>query len=297
MSLAAPAIALLLACIDADAEHAAAEHAGAEHVVTVVGHRGAPAELPENTLSTFAAALESARTIELDVRTTKDNVLVVHHDATRSDGARHSCGVGQASRLPTNGCVGAVVRIRDVTFADLRALDVGQRNPSFPKQRALHGAQIPSLDEVLALVRTASADARVLIELKADDAPAPDALARLIVATLDRSQARQRVIVESFEPALVRALQVSAPDVARGVLCATCDARALLVAQELDARIVSPAHDRIDRAFVDAAHARGFGVYAWTANDAASWTRLRALGVDAILTDDPRGLRRALEQP
>jgi glycerophosphoryl diester phosphodiesterase len=242
----------------------------------VVGHRGAPAELPESTLSGFAAAFESAHMIELDVRATKDGVLVVHHDAVAREGTR----------------------IRDATFAALRAIDVGRTSrDAHPKQRALPGAQIPSLDEVLALVRTAPpAHRRIIVELKADDALAPAALARLVVATLDRSRARDRVIVESFEPALVRAMKEHAPDVARGLLCSTtCDARALLVAQELDARIVSPAHDRIDRAFVDAAHARDLRVYAWTANDVASWTRLRALDVDAILTDDPRALRRALE--
>jgi glycerophosphoryl diester phosphodiesterase len=246
--------------------------------VAVVGHRGAPAELPESTLAGFAVALESAHMIELDVRATKDGVLVVHHDP-----------VARARNGAEN------VRIRDTTFAALRALDVGApQHTAHPKQRALPGAQIPSLDEVLALVRSAPPHVRVLIELKADDAPAPAALARLVVDTLDRSRARHRVIVESFEPALIRALRERAPNIARGLLCGTCDARALLVAEELDARIVSPAHDRIDRAFVDAAHARGLGVYAWTANDTASWTRLRALGVDAIVTDDPRALNAEL---
>lgn len=244
--------------------------------VAVVGHRGAPAELPESTLSGFVAAFESAHMIELDVRTTKDDVLVVHHDPIAADGSR----------------------IRDVTFAHLRTIDVGRaRSDAHPKQRALPGAQIPSLDEVLALVRHAPPHVRVLVELKADDAPPPDELARLLVATLDRSQARARVIVESFEPPLLDALKARAPDVARGLLCATCDARALFVAQRLNARMISPAHDRIDRAFVDAAHARGLTVYAWTANDVASWTRLRALGVDAIVTDDPRALKNALVRP
>jgi glycerophosphoryl diester phosphodiesterase len=248
----------------------------AQASMTVVGHRGAPAELPESTLSGFAVALESAELVELDVRATKDGVLVVHHDAVTRDGTR----------------------IRDATFATLRTVDVGAvQRDLHPKQRALPGAQIPTLDEILALVRTTAntSKARIIVELKADDAPAPAVLAELVVATLDRSHARARVIVESFDPALVRAMKERAPDVARGLLCVTCDARALLIAQDLAARIVSPAHDRIDRAFVDAAHARDLRVVAWTANDAASWQRLRALDVDAIITDDPRALRRVVE--
>jgi glycerophosphoryl diester phosphodiesterase len=51
-------------------------------MTVVIGHRGASADFPENTLDAFAgAAAQGADWVELDVRATSDGVLVVHHDA------------------------------------------------------------------------------------------------------------------------------------------------------------------------------------------------------------------------
>ena len=53
----------------------------AEKKIDLQGHRGARGLLAENTLSSFAAALQSGvTTLELDVVVTQDNVLVIHHD-------------------------------------------------------------------------------------------------------------------------------------------------------------------------------------------------------------------------
>lgn len=258
----------------------------------VVGHRGAPRELPESTLTGFAEALVHADLIELDVRASADGVLVVHHDAT----------------VPARCAPHAGERVRALSWASLREVVCG---PSLPTQRPLPGAQLASLDEVLALVRdtpardsaagdnaarASASPRRVLIELKADDAPAPAELARLLVASLQRARARSLVVVESFDPRYVAAVRARAPELARALLCGdrvTC-ARAIDDAARLGALMVSPAHDAIDAAFVADAHRRGLGVVAWTANDELPWSRLRALGVDAIVTDDPRGLRASL---
>ena len=54
-----------------------------KHKPIVIGHRGAAGEAPENTLASFALALEQgAEGIELDVHITKDGEIVVCHDAT-----------------------------------------------------------------------------------------------------------------------------------------------------------------------------------------------------------------------
>jgi len=53
----------------------------------VIGHRGASHDFPENTLDAFAGAVaQGADWVELDVRFTKDAVLVVHHDPHLADG-------------------------------------------------------------------------------------------------------------------------------------------------------------------------------------------------------------------
>jgi glycerophosphoryl diester phosphodiesterase len=131
----------------------------------VVGHRGSPAEAPENTLASFRAAMDAgARAIELDVRLTRDGVLVVHHDA---DLGRVVPGRGAIEEL---------------------------RRDEIP-------AEAPTFSEVLdALPRDALVDA----EIKADAANAEEVPARLL-AVVDAHDARDRVLATSFAPELADA--------------------------------------------------------------------------------------------
>ena len=86
----------------------------------IIAHRGSSGDMPENTMQSFEAAYSaSADMIELDVRLTKDNVLVVIHDARL---------------LRTHK---KIVAVSGKTLAELRLITAG----TMP---------IPTLDEVLA---------------------------------------------------------------------------------------------------------------------------------------------------
>jgi glycerophosphoryl diester phosphodiesterase len=101
-----------------------------------VAHRGAPHELLENTLPSFARALErGADAIELDAHVTSDGVVVVHHD--------NDVG-GRA--------------IRSTAWADLAQVPLRD------------GGRVPRLADVLELVRER---ATVYIELKGDGVGLP----------------------------------------------------------------------------------------------------------------------------
>ena len=106
-----------------------------------VAHRGASAGYPENTLAAYRAAIESGATaLEVDVRTTKDGVLVSLHDKTLD---RTTDGTGS---------------IGDRTLGELRKLDAGAWfDPKFAGQR------VPTLSEVLQLCR---GKIDVLLDLK-----------------------------------------------------------------------------------------------------------------------------------
>ena len=99
----------------------------------VIGHRGAPREAAENTLASFAIALDlGADGIELDVHVTADGVPVVHHDR----------------RLRSRGA-----RIAGLSLAELRA--------------SHEGVDVPTLDDVLKLV---DGRCRLYVEVKAPGA-------------------------------------------------------------------------------------------------------------------------------
>ncbi len=146
----------------------------------VIGHRGASAYEPENTLRSFLRAAElGADMVELDVHLSADGVPVVIHDARLE---RSTNGRGP---------------VRERTWAELRRLDAGQ------------GERIPSLPEVLEALRGRCG---LYIELKAPGAPAATAEA------LRRARPPEEVVCGSFEAGLVRELRALAPEVPAALL-------------------------------------------------------------------------------
>ena len=116
------------------------------------GHRGARGLAPENTLAGFRKALEvGVSTLELDLGLTRDGVLVVSHDPVlNADVARGPDGQWIAAPGPA---------IADADARRAPALRRGPPGPSepvrqqWPQQAAADGERIPTLAEVVALVR------------------------------------------------------------------------------------------------------------------------------------------------
>ena len=121
----------------------------------IVGHRGASATHPENTLAAFRAAKEAgADGIELDVRRTQDEVLVVHHNAHLADGRLIS--ETQADDLPE-----AVPTLADAMMvSDDMWINIEIKNsPNDPDYDATHGISIA----VAGLILAFDAEKRVLV--------------------------------------------------------------------------------------------------------------------------------------
>lgn len=140
--------------------------AAAQQVRRIVAHRGSSIDRPENTRASTLRAIEvGATAVEVDVRSTRDGVLVLSHDA---DVNRISDGTG---------------RIADLTWAELRRLDVGEKfGPQFA------GERIPSLAEILELCR---GRIDVLLDLKEQG----DAFAEQVAETVRKHGESRRTIV------------------------------------------------------------------------------------------------------
>ncbi len=231
--------------------------------VEVIGHRGAAALAPENTLESIGVGFAAgANGVELDVRMSADGTLMLMHDP---DVARTTNGTG---------------RVAELTASALRALD----------------PPVPALNEVFAAVPR---DALLVLELKGhpweagyDPAePVAHALASALVADGDR-----RVVVSSFNPVGLGVIR----RIATGAHTAVLTTEAFDLGSNLAATI-DGGHDEchvpaalVDEPFVARAHAEGKRVVAWTVNDP---DRLRALAdahVDAAITDDPAAAIAAL---
>lgn len=216
-----------------------------------VAHRGASAELPENTLPAFVRAIElGADVVEADVRLSRDDVALILHDA---DLDRTTSGSGPLRAMDSDAA---------------RVLDAGG------------GAQIPTLVEVLEVAR---GRVRVNLDIKELGAVAPAVAA---VTQLDMIDA---VSFISFMPEVWEALEPINPgcpviqlvDSAAGLASM---AMGDVGTQSHMAGLGVPAAI-VTEGLVDRMHRHGQGVFAWTVDDDAEMRRLIGLGVNGIVTN------------
>lgn len=237
-----------------------------------IAHRGAGWLAPENTLAAFRAgrALGFAMA-ECDVTLSADGQPFLLHDAVLS---RTTNGRGAAAALP---------------WSALERLDAGAwHGPDFA------GERLPKLD---ALAAYAVATGLLLnLELK----PAAGAAERTGEQVARRADALWPAselppLLSSFEFAALEAAREAAPRLPRALLLERFDDGALARAQALGCVAIVADHAAIDAARIDEAHGAGLRVLAYTVNKTAEATRLRAWGIDGLITDavdhfDPRAL-------
>jgi glycerophosphoryl diester phosphodiesterase len=236
----------------------------------VLGHRGAKAYAPMNTLPAFQLAFEQgAHGIELDVHRSRDGFPVIVHDFT----VDHT----------TNGS-GLVT---EMTLAELKALDAGAWfDPAFA------GVQIPTLDEVFEIVPP---DAMVNVEIKSMDTDTSDGVELVVAACIARHHMSDRVIVSSFNPYTLLRFRQAAPEVAIGFLYeASIPTEVHSVIAQIPYEAYHPYFQAITPEMVAREHAAGRVLNTWTVNDPQDAVRLRDMGVDAIITDNPDIILRAL---
>jgi glycerophosphoryl diester phosphodiesterase len=231
----------------------------------IIGHRGNAGEAPENTLAAFRQAIAlGADGVEFDVQLSRDGVPVVIHDELLE---RTTSGRG-----PVGGA----------TAAELAALEAGGW---FDPPCA--GEGVPSLAAVLALLAPSPLSAH--IELKTARVPYPGLVAA-VLAAVSAAGLADRAVLSSFNHHTLREAMGLSP---RLPCAALLDGR-LLEPWDYAARhgfqALHPFHGAVDGTLVRECHARGLAVRPWTVDDPAEAARLRACGVDAIITNQPRRL-------
>lgn len=211
-------------------------------------HRGLSAEHPENTLAAFQAAAQAGfPAIELDLRTTADNEVVVLHDA------------GIERTTDGNG------RVADMRYDDVR------RHPT-PE------GPVPRLDDVFSAMR----DWHGLwnLEIKALRATEPT------LHLLEHHHVAGHGQLSSMDPRVLEEAQRLAPELPRGLITlGPVDDDWLTMAKELSCKWVNCDHEFLDRAAVDRMHTAGLRVATWTVNDAARARELATWGVECVITD------------
>jgi glycerophosphoryl diester phosphodiesterase len=243
-------------------------------VPIIYAHRGGAALRPENTIEAFDHGLAcGADGIEFDVHLSRDDEVVIHHDATLE---RTTSGRGP---------------VRSRTADELAGIDAAFnfRNDSggFPFRG--RGIGVPTLPEVLRRYPSAL----LIIELKVDG----DHLARRVVEEVRAADAVGRVAIGSFFPRALQTVRDFEPAIATGA--AKEETRWALYRSWIGLGIGATPYREfqvpersgrttiVTRRFVAAAHRAGIPVKVWTVNGVEDMRRLAGLGVDALITDRP----------
>jgi len=220
-----------------------------------VGHKGADLVAPGNTVASFEAALDhGVDMIEFDVLRLRDGRLVLAHDYEDA-----------AGREPLTLDAG-LDHFAGEAYATVE-LDVDMKLPGYEREvvdglvkrglsaRALISSQyLDSLDDVARL--------------------APDLRRGLSVPRVQRDYTKTALAVPAY--AVARFMRVRLPRKVRPLL------------REGRIQAVMAHWLLVSRRLVEVVHAEGGEVYVWTVDDARHIERLRALGVHAVITNDPR---------
>jgi glycerophosphoryl diester phosphodiesterase len=248
-----------------------------------IGHRGAAALAPENTLRSFRKAVEiGVDLVEFDVFELKGGELVV----------AHSNDLHEVSHGKHEG------EVRDCSLTGLKELC----------------PELPTLEEALAFFVDEAPDIGAHLDLKVHGRE------RDVATAVRRFGLAARCLVSTFDVRSVRALAKLDPEIRTGftfprsVLGITESGRGASVARlglgtlrRLMPLLVSPAlalahgralvlhHAVVGEAAVRRAHAKGVPVVAWTVDDPRELARVDAAGVDAVVTNDPTIFASTLE--
>lgn len=216
----------------------------------VIAHRGASAALQQNTLDAFRLAVEMGTDfIELDVRRSRDDVLIIHHDAHLPDGrflVEHDYD-DLPDFVPTlaealDACEGAKVNIEIKNEPD---------EPDYDDEHQISDA---------------------VVGLALAFRPPEDLLVTSFnLDTVKRIHAVNDEIPVGF---------VSGYDILQVQML-------LDHLAESGMRAVAPYDPTVDRRFIERAHDVGLAVYAWTVNDPVRMAELAAMGIDGIISDTP----------
>lgn len=304
-------------------------------VFDLEAHRGGRDVRPENTLYSYAYAIElGATSIECDMQLTKDGQIVMSHNPIlNSDITRDENG---------NYIENNKYDIRLMTVDELKKFDVGVMDPNCGEYYDLHGktqftydAKIPTLKELMQLIQSYGDKNIVLnIETKSYPDPAsagyknnadPKKFVEVFNNIVKKYDMEDRVVLQSFDWQTLIEMKKLNPNISTSALwqeqpswgrnseslrryekkkspwlggldIKDYQGNPVKAAHAIGADIISPYYTEISKQDVDEAHSLGMKVVPWTVNNEKDMNMLLDMGVDGIISDKPWLLKQVLEK-
>lgn len=304
-------------------------------VFDLEAHRGGRDVRPENTLYSYAYAIElGATSIECDMQLTKDGQIVMSHNPIlNSDITRDENG---------NYIENNKYDIRLMTVDELKKFDVGMMDPNCGEYYDLHGktqftydAKIPTLEELMQLIQSYG-DKNIVLNIETKSYPDPESagyknnadpkkFVEVFNNIVKKYDMEDRVVLQSFDWQTLIEMKKLNPNISTSALWQEQpswgrDSESLRryekkkspwlggldikdyqgdpvkAAHAIGVDIISPYYVEISKQDVDEAHSLGMKVVPWTVNNEKDMNMLLDMGVDGIISDKPWLLKQVLEK-
>lgn len=286
-------------------------------------HRGGKSLYPENTIPAMKNALKmDVTTLEMDLAITKDKKVILSHDAflspeliTKPDG----------TYIPKDS--GFYYKIYEMPYARIQTFDVGLKKlNNYPDQKKMK-AQKPLFSDVIEACEAYSRELKrplpfYNIETKtrpfSDNIfhPEPKEFVALMMKVIIEKKIQDRVIIQSFDPRTLEIIHKEYPKIMTALLVEKVDDKKLAQQQahfknipiekfkmypdhlngvagdmkflSFTPAIYSPDHTLVTPKLIEECHALGMKVIPWTVNTKERLQELKNMGIDGVISDDPR---------
>lgn len=253
--------------------------------------------MPENTIPAMIKAIDlGVTTLEMDIAFSADHQAILSHEpffshdfTTRPNGSY----INKEEEKSFN--------LYRMNYAEIKMYDVGTKpHPRFPQQVNMK-AYKPLLAELIDSVEQYAQQQKLPplyynIETKTTPAtdnifhPAPPEFVNRLMQVIDQKNIRDRVIIQSFDIRTLQYLHQKFPDVSTSLLIELAEMTTVHnKINKLGFRpdIVSPEYHMVTSSLISDLHKQKIKIIPWTVNDAGAVNRLKALGVDGIISDYP----------
>jgi len=259
------------------------------------GHRGARGLVPENTVPAFLKALSyNVRTLEMDAAISQNGDVIISHEPWFS----HEISTTPDGKEVTDENEKSYL-LHQMTTEDIREFDVGSRgNARFPQQEKMP-IHKPTLAEVVEAVnKYCQANNQELpyynIEIKSKPdwdvelAPIPAKFAKVLLDEVNRLGIHDKTCIQSFDPRSLLAVNELDKMIMTAYLIENINPFTENM-KKLDfiPTIYSPYFQLVTDTLVQQVHTKGMDLIPWTINKVEDMKRMKALGVDGIITDYP----------
>lgn len=227
----------------------------------IIAHRGFSGMAPENTLIAFQKAIESkADYIELDVRKTKNDTLVVIHDTS-------------LDRTSSDGIKGIVAELNYSELSDIKVGYPSKFNDQFIDEK------IPTLREVLQLTK---GKIKVCIEIKVQGIEAE------VLKIVNDLEVSNEIIIFSFYLPVITKIKQLDKNILTLLLINKADSSIFEDDKRFEWSAIGVGYGTtVTKEFIESAHKNGIEVWKWTVNDKDKMVKLIDLGIDGIITNYP----------